>query len=244
MIAIRNLDFLKTRIIAHRGYHDKKYPENSISAFKKSIRYGYNIELDVHLTKDEKLVVFHDNNLKRMCKIDKCIEDLTYDELLKYNLLDTKYKIPLLSEVLSLINGQVGLLIETKVIKFNGKLEEKLSDMLDNYNGDFAVQSFNPLTISWFKKNRKNYLRGILLSDFNKHNISNLKKWILKTLILDIFLKVDFIGYDLRALPSKYIENKRKLKPVFTWTIRTKQDYEKAVMYSDNIIAENMHDYL
>lgn len=244
MITIRNLDFLKTTIVAHRGYHDKKYPENSIPAFKKAIRYGYNIEVDVHLTKDEKLVVFHDNNLKRMCKEDKCIEDLTYDELLKYNLLDTKYKIPLLSEVLSLINGQVGLLIETKVIKFNGKLEEKLSNMLDNYKGAFAVQSFNPLSVYWFKKNRKSYLRGILSSNFNNWNISNLKKWILKTLILDIFLKVDFIGYDLRALPNNYIENKRKTKPVFTWTVRTKEDYEKAVKYSDNIISENMDDYL
>lgn len=244
MIAIRNLNFLKTTIVAHRGYYDKKYPENSIPAFKKAIRYGYNIELDVHLTKDEKLVVFHDNNLKRMCKSNKCIEDLTYDELLKYNLLDTKYKIPLLSEVLSLINGQVGLLIETKIIKFNGKLEEKLSEMLDNYNGDFAVQSFNPLSVYWFKKNKESYLRGILSSNFNNWNISNLKKWILKTLILDIFLKVDFIGYDLRALPNNYIENKRKTKPVFTWTIRTKEDYEKAVKYSDNIISENMDDYL
>lgn len=241
---MKNLDFLKNKIIAHRGYHDDKYPENSIPAFKKALRNGYNIELDVHLTKDEKIVVFHDNSLKRVCGIDNNIEDLTYEELLKYNLSDTKYKIPLLSEVLSLIDGKTGLLIETKVVKFNGKLEEKLSEILDNYKGDFAIQSFNVFSINWFKKNKKNYLVGILSSDFNKWDIGNLKKWIAKTLIMDIFLKADFIAYDIKALPSKYIENKRKSKLILAWTIRTKQDYEKALLYSDNVIAENMSDYI
>ena len=144
---MKDISFLTNTPIAHRGYHNSKYPENSIAAFKNAMKYGYTIELDVHLTKDYKIVVFHDKTLKRVCNIDKCIEELTYEELSKYNLFDTKYKIPLLKEVLDLVNGKAGLLIETKVIRFNGKLEEELSKLLDNYKGPFAVQSFNIFSI-------------------------------------------------------------------------------------------------
>ncbi len=138
---MKGISFLKDKLIAHRGYHDikKGIPENSIAAFKKAIRYNYTIELDVHLTKDGRLVVFHDNSLKRVCGVKKIIEDCTYSELLKYNLFDTKYKIPLFEEVLKLVDGKVGLLIETKIGKFNGKLEEELVKQLDNYKGDFAI---------------------------------------------------------------------------------------------------------
>lgn len=239
-----NNEFLRKPLFAHRGYFNNvDIPENSIPAFKKAIRYGYNIELDVHLTKDKKIVVFHDFNLKRMCKINKKIEDVTYDELIKYNLLDTKYKIPLLSEVLNLIDGKVGLLIETKVLKNNGKLEELLSNYLDNYNGEFAIQSFNVYSIYWFKKHRKKYLRGLLSSDFKTFNISNLKKLIGKTLLMDIILKTDFISYDIRALPNKYVENKKNKKVILGWTVRTKEEYLKYNKYCDNLICENMNLY-
>ena len=160
---MKNLDFLINNIIAHRGVHDDKTPENSIISFKKAINKGYTIELDVHLTKDNKIVVFHDNNLKRLCGVNKIIEDLTYKEILNFCLKDSKLKIPLLEEVLLLINGKVGVLIELKTIKFNGVLEEKLSKILDSYKGKFAVQSFNYKTVNWFKKNRPLYIRGLLV---------------------------------------------------------------------------------
>ncbi len=243
---MENIKFLKDNLIAHRGYHDikKGIPENSIAAFKRALRYNYTIELDVHLTKDGRLVVFHDNSLKRVCGVKKIIEDCTYSELLKYNLYDTKYKIPLFEEVLKLVDGKVGLLIETKIGKFNGKLEEELVKQLDNYKGDFAIQSFNPLSILWFKKNRKNYIRGLLSGDF-KHNkkINNLKKILLKTLVVDIILKTDFIAYDIRALPNSYVESKMKNKLILGWLISTKKDYDKAIKYCDNLICENMEKY-
>ena len=142
---MKNTDILTNTLIAHRGLHNINdgIPENSVPAFRQAINKGYSIELDVHLTKDKKIVVFHDNSLKRVCGINKKIEDCTYDELLKYNLFDTKYKIPLFKEVLSLIDKKVFLLIETKVLDFDGELEKELSKILDNYDGDFAIQSFN-----------------------------------------------------------------------------------------------------
>lgn len=243
---MKNLDFLKNKLIAHRGYHDmnKKIPENSIAALKRAIRYNYPIELDVHLTKDNKLVVFHDDNLKRVCGVNKKIENCTYSELLKYNLFDTKYKIPLFKEVLKLVDKKVGLLIELKTEKFNGKLEKELCKLLDNYKGDFAIQSFNPVSVLWFKKNRKNYIRGLLSSDFrHDKNISNLRKNMAKTLLADIILKTDFISFDINALPNRYVENKRNKKLVLGWTVRNKKDYDKSKKYCDNLICEFMEEY-
>ena len=241
---MKDISFIAKTPIAHRGYHNDKFPENSIAAFKNAIKYGYTIELDVHLTKDNKLVVFHDNSLKRVCGYNKSVEDFTYEELTKFNLFDTKYKIPLLEEVLELVNGKVGLLIETKVIKFDGKLENELSKLLDSYKGAFAIQSFNVFSINWFKKNRNNYIRGLLISDFVIKNKGNLKRLIGKILLADIYLKTNFISYDIRSLPNLFVKAKRKKKLVLSWNIKNKNDYDKAILYSDNIIGENMENYI
>lgn len=243
---MKDCSFLTSNIIAHRGYHNinKNIPENSIAAFKKAIRCKYIIELDVHLTKDKRIVVFHDDNLKRMCNVDKKIEDCTYKELLKYNLNGTKYKIPLFEEVLSLVSGSVPLLIETKVSKFNGVLEKNLSRLLDNYEGLFAVQSFNPLSINWFRKHRKNFIRGILSYDFKNYKMPTLTKIILRTLFLDIILKTDFISYEISCMPNYFTDKKRKNKILLGWTVRNKKDYLKIKDYCDNLICENMEEYL
>ena len=58
------LNWLMERPVCHRGLHGNGLPENSISAFKNAIDHNFNIELDVQLTKDKKLIVFHDYNLK------------------------------------------------------------------------------------------------------------------------------------------------------------------------------------
>ena len=234
-------DILTNNLFAHRGYfnNEKGIPENSMPAFRKALIYGYNIELDVHITKDNKVVVFHDTNLKRVCGVNKIIENLTYEEILKYNLFNTSYKIPLLSDVLKLVNGKVVLLIETKTIKFNGRLEKQLSKLLDNYNGSFAIQSFNHYSIYWFKKNRKNYIRGIISTNPFKVGIN-----IFDTILYNIILKVNFISYNLKLLPNSYISSIRKKLPVIGWTIKDEKNYNKALKYCDNEICEHMNMYI
>ena len=68
---------------AHRGFHDNKTdaPENSLKAMRLAVENGYGIELDVQLTKDEKVVVFHDATLKRVCGVDAKVNSMTYEEL-------------------------------------------------------------------------------------------------------------------------------------------------------------------
>ena len=102
-------------LYAHRGLHDgnHKVPENSLEAFRRAVDAGYGMELDVQHTRDDRLVVFHDANLKRVCGVDKNVRDLTYGELKRYPLPDGSV-IPLFSEVLELVGGRAPIIVEVK----------------------------------------------------------------------------------------------------------------------------------
>lgn len=237
---MKALEFLSRNLIAHRGYHNNKkgIPENSVLAFKKAIDNKYLIELDVRLTKDKKLVVFHDGNLKRVCGVNKRVKDLTYRELLKYNLFDTTLKVPLFSDVIKLVNGRVPILIETKYHNRYGVLEKILINELSNYKGIYAIQSFYPMSLLWLKRNTKDIPIGLLSSNF-KNDLNRLKSIIGKTLILDLFFKTDFISYDVKGLPNNYLSYKRDKKKIVIWTIKNKKDYDLARQYTDSLICEN-----
>lgn len=237
---MKDLEFLSRNLIAHRGYHNNKkgIPENSVLAFKKAIDNKYLIELDVRLTKDKKLVVFHDGNLKRVCGVNKRVKDLTYRELLKYNLFDTTLKVPLFSDVIKIVNGRVPILIETKYHNRYGVLEKILINELSNYKGLYAIQSFYPMSLLWLKRNTKDIPIGLLSSNF-KNDLNRLKSIIGKTLILDLFFKTDFISYDVKGLPNNYLSYKRNKKKIVIWTIKNKKDYDLARQYTDSLICEN-----
>ena len=107
---MKNISFLNNPLIAHRGIH-YKYRENSIEAFRRAIIEGYTIELDVHLTTDNKVIVYHDDNLKRLTGINKEIKRCSYKEIM--NII----KVPTLEEILDLTKGKVPIIIELKFIK-------------------------------------------------------------------------------------------------------------------------------
>ena len=143
--------FVSTKY-AHRGLHDKELAENSLAAFSAAVERGFGIELDVRLTKDERLVVFHDDTLTRMCGVDARVDEKTYDELLEYDLLDSGAKIPTFREVMELVGGKVPLLIEIKEDAGNKRVSEKLAEELAGYNGPYIIESFNPLSLGVIKK--------------------------------------------------------------------------------------------
>lgn len=101
---------------AHRGLWNaaEGVPENSLPAFARAAEQGYAIELDIQITKDGRIVVFHDDTMKRMCGNEGKISDYTYEELQQFHLGDSTEKIPLLREVLQTVDGRVPLLIEIK----------------------------------------------------------------------------------------------------------------------------------
>lgn len=233
---MKNLDFLISNIIAHRGLHNEKYPENSIGAFKRAIRKNYIIELDVHLISDGNVVVFHDDNLYRMCRKRKKIKDYRYDDLKKLKLLDSNYTIPTLESVLKLIDGRVPIIVELKYDLKVGLLEEKVCDLLDNYNGEFCVKSFSPFSILWFKKNRPNYIRGLLISNRNKH----FKEKLMHTFIPFLICKPDFISCNYLLCNNRRIKKYMRKHPVIAWTIRTENIFNKYKDKFSNLIVEKI----
>ena len=106
---------LKGWLYAHRGLHDGNHQvaENSLEAFRRAVEAGYGMELDVQLTADDQLVVFHDKSLKRVCGVDKDLYTQTYAQLQEYPLPDGS-KIPLFSEVLALVDGKTPMIVEIK----------------------------------------------------------------------------------------------------------------------------------
>ena len=106
---------------AHRGLHDSRQgvPENSLSAFRLAVQAGYGAELDVHLSRDGRLVVMHDESLKRTAGVERNICDMTAQELDACRLEGTEEKIPYLEEVLPLFAGKTPLVVEIKPCKGN-----------------------------------------------------------------------------------------------------------------------------
>ena len=228
--------FKEHRIIAHRGIHDNiKVFENTIEAFKLAIKKKYIIELDIHKTVDNQIVVFHDYDTKRLFDNDLIIENSTYKELSNLK----KFHIPTLAEVLKLVDGKVPLLIELKQRNKAGKLESLTMELLNNYNGEYAIQSFNYKTLYWFKKNYPDILRGQLSSTFNNKKIPKIKKYILSNMFTNIITNPNFISYKYNELPIKKIKNyqKKGLK-VLGWTVISKKEYNKYIKYYDNLICE------
>lgn len=228
--------FDKSYIIAHRGIHDNKTVyENTLESFSLAIKKEYIIELDIRLTKDNQIIVFHDNNTKRITKQNKLVSENTYQELNNQNTIH----IPLLSEVLSLVNGKVPLLIEIKPTKNPGELEPELMKLLNKYKGEYAIQSFSPKVLYWFKNNYPNILRGQLAHKYKKQKLSTLKKFILSNMLLNSITKPHFISYKYNELsPNQIKKYKKKKIRLIGWTITNEREFNHYQKYYDNLICE------
>ena len=140
------LSTLLQKPVAHRGLHDDTAPENGIAAFRAAVSYGYPIEMDVRLSKDGEIVVFHDASLARMTGANLNVADCTAEELSLLHLAGSQEHIPLFSDFLREIDGKVPLLIEIKNMPSVNKkaFAAHLAEALKDYRGEYAVQSFQP----------------------------------------------------------------------------------------------------
>lgn len=238
--------FLNT-YYAHRGLHSEEAPENSIKAFQLAVDNNYGIELDVQLTRDEIPVVFHDYSLKRMCKIDKNIEDLTYEELQVLRLKDSHEKIPRLVDVLNLVNDKVPLIIELKARAETDfrLLSEKTCEVLDEYKGTYCIESFNPYVLLWFKRFRPSVIRGQLSTDYVKNNFKgdSTTNLLLTYLCLNFQTKPDFIAYNHKFKQNISYKVCRYLYRTMTvaYTIKSQDELNKSKDDFHLFIFENFH---
>ena len=228
---------------AHRGLHGGGIAENSLSAFEAAMHAGFGIELDVRLTRDGELVVFHDANLKRMCGIDALVSDYTAEELSKMSLAGTDDGIPTFKSVLNLVDGAVPLLVEIKMEGDEHGVPEALAEVICESTGDYIVESFNPLALRTFRKIMPEVPRGILSSLFTtlEQYRGKILYFILENLLLNFLAKPDFIAYEKKGHTSKNLIRIRRRwsTPLFAWTVTSAEEEAKCVNAGfDTIIFE------
>lgn len=244
-------DWITGTLIAHRGVHNnaENIYENTIPAFAKAMEKGYIIELDVSLTKDNKMVVYHDKKLKRLFGIDSYLNEMNYKELARLKFPNSSVGIPLFDDVLELINGKVPLLIEIKNEGEVGKMEGMLYDKLKAYKGTYAIQSFNPYSVAWFRNNAPDVLRGQLsgsfkISDYEAEYAGTTrlpwyKRFMLSNLLLNLKSRPNFIAYEINNVSIAKLNNLKKLGvPLIGWTVENKEDYQKTTNIFNNFIVE------
>lgn len=217
--------------IAHRGFHNEEFTENGMKAFENALKHGLPIELDVHLTRDNDLIVCHDEDLVRTTGKPGIIEDLTVQEIKEnYHLLDGG-EVPTFVEVLDFINEQVPLVVELKVFRKNYKpLAKKVMEVL--------IEKV---------KDKKNYL----LISFDPRSLWPLKKLgIIRSLLAtggEYFYvyryfrhTVESVDLDQTLFDKKQIQKYHKRYFVNAWTIESEEQLNKVLPYVDTVTFQHM----
>ncbi len=209
---------------AHRGLWDGEKPENSLPAFLAAAERGFGIETDVHITRDDQLVVFHDDSLERMCGDSRKLSDCTLGELRALRLGPTACGIPTFDEFLEAVGGRVPLLIEIKTDRRVLELCARVNERLTDYAGPYMVESFDPRAVRWYRRHRPDILRGQLTfglpgeSDHPRTAITRL----LASQVVNVLGRPDFIAAEadtdhtlplrlLRMFPAHWV----------AWTVRS-----------------------
>ena len=229
---------------AHRGLHDKDRAENSLSAFAAAKEHGYGIELDVRLSSDGELVVFHDADLARVVGREGRVIDFTAEELGAMSLSGTSDGIPTFRQVLDLVDGAVPLLVEIKMAGSERGIAEKLLEVIKDYKGDYIIESFNPIALKIVRRERPDILRGILSMEYMKEERykGKLLFRLAQGLALNFLSRPDFISYDKDGYGVPGLKFIRRVfgTSLITWTVQSQKEEDEARAHGfDTVIFEN-----
>lgn len=188
------------RPLAHRGLWSSEVPENSLAAFDRAAKAGFGIELDVQLSLDREVMVFHDDTLERMCGRAERLCELTCTQLSEMRLLHTDQTVPTLREVLTVVAGRVPLLIEMKGESLSTDLVPALLAVMREYHGQWCVESFNPLLVRAVWKSDPTVLRGLLVTDMlrERKRGSLLRNLGLSSMLLNFLCRPAFVAWNRR----------------------------------------------
>lgn len=235
--------------IAHRALHDaaSARPENTRAAIAAAIAAGYGIEIDVQPSAEGIPMVFHDEELGRLCGRPGKIAGTAAAELEKTHVLGTRETIPRLAEVLALVAGRVPLLVEIKdqtgvLGPVDGGFERAVGAELAAYRGLVAAMSFNPFSVAAFAAAAPAVARGLVTCSFPAFYWPGLPRPRAEELaaIPDAEgLAVDFISHQHGELASTRVRALRaKGLPVLCWTVRSLEAELQARLGADNITFE------
>lgn len=229
------------RNYAHRGLHtkDQSVPENSLAAFAAAADAGYGIELDIQLSKDDQVVVFHDDTLQRACGVDKRVDELTYLELQELRLFGTNEPIPLLTDVFALVAQRVPLIVEVKTGRKNELLCKHALALIKQYPGDVCVESFHPGIIDWFRVHDKTLFRGQLAAGASSfRSLPKIQAFMLSNLLTNFNTRPHFIAFraDEETALAKFVCKIGAMSVV--WTVNDTMDYKHYEETHDAVIFE------
>lgn len=231
--------FLTERPFAHRGLHGGKLVENSLAAFAAAIDSGFGMECDVQASADGVAFVFHDATLDRLTGQNGPVGARRAGDLDRVMLSGTDAPIPRLTALLSLVAGQMPLLIEVKAPGARvAPLCEAVAEAVRDYAGPVAIMAFNPEVGAWFARHAPGVARGLVVTEENKRG---LRGRIERNLALRR-ARPDFLAYDIRDLPRSPFaaRARRRGLPMLTWTVRTQAQWAAAARYADQPIFEQI----
>ncbi len=230
---------------AHRGLHGDGICENSMRAFERAVKKGYGIELDVRLTRDRALIVFHDDTAERLCGVEERICDMPLSRVQNLRLSDGQ-QIPLFLDVLRLVQGRVPLLVELKPAQMGDTaVARKVWELLQGYPGQYAVQSFDPLQLRWFYRHAGQVTRGQLAQRSRVYDGPFLHRMVQRmaaALLFNRLSRPHYIAYehgDMNKSLSCRLARKLYKVPFALWTVKSRQEAEQLKQCCDVIIFEN-----
>ncbi len=237
------------RPIAHRGLHDEGQGivENSASAVAAAMAKGYAIEVDLRCAADGLPVVFHDEQLDRLTREKGPVAARDAASLSAIRFRHGDDRILSLKGLLSQVDGRVPLVLEVKST-WGGdpRYEASIAEILKSYRGHVAVMSFDPDCVAAFKRLAPTLPRGLISECFEdtRHwsNLSALRRFAMRHLLIAAIARPNFIAYDIKALPALAPAMARSLcrLPLVTWTVRSEADKAKAKQYADAMIFEGV----
>jgi glycerophosphoryl diester phosphodiesterase len=238
--------WLVERPIAHRGYHDRAAGrvENTVSAVLAAIAHKFAVEIDLQLSADEQVVVFHDATLDRLTTISGRVDRSSLAGLRATRLRDSDDRIPTLDEILEEVAGRIPLFLELKS-DWTGdrRLARAVARSIAGYVGAVAVMSFDPHILSAFRQLAPHIPRGLVASPIfpaEAHASPLNHRLAQRHLIGAGFALPSFIAYDVKALPATAPLLIRHIfgVPLLAWTVRTTSEFAIGRHWADQIIFE------
>ena len=231
---MHKFNWLTERPIAHRGYHDlnRAVWENTLSAFARAVEAGFAIECDLQYAADAIPVVFHDDDLKRLCGIEGDVRQRTAAELGLLTIGGTADKVPTLRQLLDLVKGRVPLVLELKGRKGDDDgFAMAVLDAIEGYEGPIALMSFDTWLLKDLKENGTTRPVGLTAEGARLENFAVHEEAMQYGL--------DFISYYYGHLPNAFISRQRDLgKQVITWTVRDDEARTITALNADQMTFE------
>jgi glycerophosphoryl diester phosphodiesterase len=223
--------------IAHRGLYDetKGAPQNSLAAFRRAIAHGMPFEFDVQYTADGCPMVWHDATVELPNGIHSRVGDLKSSDLTKLRLGDTQETVPMLAQVLELVDGKVPIVVDVRRWGFDrhGTFERAIASQLRTYSGPAAVQSFDPVAVWRFKRLTSGRPVGQASGELRSANA--VVAAIGRAMPTNLITWPDFISYEITCLPSAWVDFwRRRGMPILAFPVDDEATEQRARQLADN----------